>query len=223
MQQVCGRRGELDTLEGVTTLVDNNLVRQVAASQGEPRFEMLAMIREYALEQLASSEEVGTVRRAHAAYYLALAEEADQKIRGPEQTTWFARLELEHDNLRAALAWSAENEEVPEVGLRIAAALGRFWLLNGWYSEGRAWLEQMLERHGVAPTAASRELRGKALLSAGRIALEQGEVARAASLFEESLTLARAGGDKPAIAEALTTLGEIAVAQGEYARAAAIN
>ena len=137
------------------------------------RFTMLETIREYALERLKASGEEDVLRRQHAAYYLALAEAAEPQIQGAEQAVWLDRLETEHDNLRAALAWSLEARglrqengfqaqvshispesstslqppasSLSEIGLRLAAALGEFWWPLGHVSEGRRWLNQILD------------------------------------------------------------------------------
>ena len=110
---------------------------------GEPRFGMLETIREYALERLAERGDGQAVRRRHAGFYLPLAEEAEPALLGPQQLSWLERLDAERDNLRAALTWATEEGEA-EVGLRIGAALWRFWQLRGSDSEGRERLERLL-------------------------------------------------------------------------------
>ena len=126
-------------------------------------------MREYALERLEASGEAAAMRQAHAAFYLALAERAEPELTGPEQTHWLDRLEIEHDNLRAALAWAIAAR--PGHGLvRLAGALWRFWWMRGHYREGRAWLEAALEQD-----AGSEAERAKALYGAGSLATEQGD------------------------------------------------
>ena len=109
-EAVCNAHGdlEIDTLDGVASLVDKSLLRQGAQANGEPRLLMLETIREYTLECLAESGEAEAMRRRHAIFFLQLAEEADPKVRSAEQSTWYRRLEVEHDNLRAALRWTLE-------------------------------------------------------------------------------------------------------------------
>ena len=104
---------------------------------------MLETIREYGAERLAEHGEAGGDRRRHAAYYLALAEEAGPALAGPEAAAWLARLDAEHDNLRAALALGAGAGD-GATALRLAAALGRFWAQRGHLSEGRRWLTEVL-------------------------------------------------------------------------------
>jgi predicted ATPase len=121
-----------DVLDGVASLMDNSLLRQLEQEGAEPRLLMPATIREYGLETLASAGEMESTRRAHAAYYLALAEQAELELGGPQQGAWLERLEREHDNLRAALQWSLEqagNDEARgdkrslEIALRLGGAL----------------------------------------------------------------------------------------------------
>ncbi|HET9494582.1 MAG TPA: NB-ARC domain-containing protein, partial [Chloroflexia bacterium] len=155
VEAVCNARGDLgvDSLEGVTALMDKSLLREQAGSAAQdegrsPRFWMLETIREYALEQLGESGEEDDLRARHAAYFLALAEQAAAEILVTQQARWFARLDDEYDNMRAALRWAtdrngsrAAQEERTEVGLRLAAALWRYWLVRGHISEGLAQLE----------------------------------------------------------------------------------
>jgi hypothetical protein len=105
-----GQASAVDVLDGVVALMDQNLLKQVEPASGEPRFGMLETIREYGLEQLAASGEAEGIRRQHASFFLALAKEADPKLRGPEQSTWLQRLEADYPNLQAALAYALRAE-----------------------------------------------------------------------------------------------------------------
>jgi predicted ATPase/transcriptional regulator with XRE-family HTH domain len=203
----------LDLLEGLSRLVDQSLVQQSGEeSGGEPRFGLLQVIREYALEQLEASGEGEALRRAHAAAMMALAERAEPELTGPEAGVWLERMEREHDNLRAALGWAVERGEQGEVetGLRLAAALGRFWEARGHLREGRVWLEGLL-----APGAGSETVRARALFAGGVLAMWQGDVAAAGSWLEQATALARATGDRRTAAVVLNGLGTIGLLQGD--------
>jgi DNA-binding CsgD family transcriptional regulator len=195
------------TLDGTHTsqLVDKSLV--VAGDKGGVwRYRMLDPIRQYAREQLEESEEAQRVRQRHASYYLALSERAEPELTGARQGPWLGRLEMELDNLRAALSWALYAEEAPEeqrgeTGLRLAAALGRFWNAHG-PAEGRRWLEKGLAMGG-GPAA---PVRAKALCEAGFIAAYQNDP-RALPMLEEAFALYKGMGDKRGMAVSVSNLG----------------
>jgi predicted ATPase/class 3 adenylate cyclase len=217
-EAVCDPGGELgtDVLDGLTSLVDKSLLRPGREAAGEPRFWMLETIREYATGLVLESGELDDLRRRHAEHFLSLAEEAVKVVTGGEQALWWARLDADHDNLRAALAWSASTGEI-ETELRLVSALYYFWVVRGYFNEGRRWLEGALARGGSAPAA----LRASALDGAAGIAYRQGDYEHSRSLFEMSLGLCRALGDELGTARMLGSLANIAVAEGEYERAMA--
>jgi predicted ATPase/DNA-binding CsgD family transcriptional regulator len=212
-EAVSGATGDLpaEALELVASLVDKNLLRQVELTGGEPRLFMLETIREYALERLAESGEEDAVRRAHANYYLALAEEAAPKLTTAEQMTWLDLLEKEHNNLRAALRWSLNLAEAG-TALRLGGALWRFWYVRGHSNEGRRWLEEALSLN----TRGAEPLRARALNGAGHLAWAEGDHDRAKALREESLALSRQAGEKREIADALNGLGFVIRRRGDY-------
>jgi predicted ATPase/class 3 adenylate cyclase len=198
-------------LEEVASLIDKNLLQQTAEAGDELRLTMLETIREYGLEVLTTSGEMEAVRQAHAAYYLALAEEAAPRLKGPQQAEWLERLEREHDNLRATLTWSLEHEQAGprlEIALRLCEALEEFWGVRGLYSEGRAFLEQVLASgEGVASS-----VRARALNAAGTFSNYQGDVDRAEALLQESLVMYRQLEDTRGIASSLRGLAWVASA-----------
>ncbi len=215
--------GELpaDLLNGVASLMDKSLLRQTEQEGEEPRLLMLETIREYGLEALAVSGEMEGTRRAHAAYYLALAEQAELELGGPQQGAWLDRLEREHDNLRAALQWSLEQAGDEEAGqrretaLRLGGALYMFWWTLGHWSEGRTFLERALAAsEGVAPS-----VRAKALYAAASLSFIQSNYERTEALSEESLALYRELGDQRGIALSLWVLGNVAWVRGVTAKA----
>jgi predicted ATPase len=208
-----------DVLEELGILVDQSLLRLDEPADGEPRLSMLETIRAYGLERLAASGEEAQVWRCHATYYLALAEQAEPALLGPEQVTWLARLERERDNLRAALSWAWESGET-EVGLRIAGALWRFWHLHGYVSEGRGWLDALLERDAAEGNRAPQAVRAKALRSAGGLAFFQGDYARAEVHYDDARRLYEILGDEENRAGALHNLGIVASARAALQDAA---
>ncbi len=210
---VCRAAGELegDVLDGLLSLVDKSLLRQEESAEGEPRFWMLQLLREFGLEALASAGETEPTRQAHAEYYLRLSEEAEPELRSTHQAFWFDRVEAEHENLRAALRWSLEREKV-EMGLRLAGALRWFWMGRSYLSEGRMWLTSLL---GRALGIESTHLRAKALAGASGLAWLQGDYPAARALGEESVTLCRELEDKRELAFSLTWLAFTSGSQGD--------
>ncbi len=219
----------LDVLDGLSSLVDKSLLRQedhpaAGDAGGGIRFVMLQTVLEYARERLAASGEEDLMRRRHLAHVVTSAEYAEPRLTGPDQRAWHERLEAEHDNLRAALRWSIVAGD-GESGLRIVAALWRFWWLRGYPSEGRRWLAELL---AIAPGnaagagAVSGVARDRALHGGAWLAYSQGDLARATAMAEESLALMRAAGDTSGSASALNVLGVIVADQGDYERAAAL-
>jgi len=215
-EAVCQPDLEIAVVDGIGALVDTSLLRlaegpgAAAGSEGEPRFAMLETIREYGLEQLHACGEATAMRDAHAAYYLQLAERAEPAFVGPEQTAWLDRLEAELDNLRAALAWLCERGDA-ETALRLAGSLHRFWRNRSHVVEGYEWLERALAASGPASPAAHT----KGLATAGRLAWERGDYARAEALTEQSLALARDHGDGVGVVGALCSLAVLAINRGD--------
>jgi predicted ATPase/transcriptional regulator with XRE-family HTH domain len=239
------QNSKLDIFTALESLFDNSLLRQAAGPDGEPRFSMLATIREYALEQLATRADAGRVYRCHAEYYLALAEQAETELTGAQQAEWLERLDREHDNLRAALEWclggkdenATMNDEAAAsissfivhrslLGLRLAGALWRFWYMRGHLSEGRGWLNQVLDLNTEAveqsKTQTLKPAIAKALLGAGSLAWAQGDNAHAAERYTASLALYRELGDSKGIANTLNNLGVVVMEQGDFAQAAGL-
>ena len=214
--------GPFDALPGLGALVDQSLLRrEQPPGSGETavavlHFRMLETIRAFALERLAVSVEAAAVRRAHAQYYLALAEDAASNLTTGAQAFWLERLDLEQENLRAALTWSLDEGEV-ETALRLGGALWRFWYTRGYLSEGRHWLDRALTADAGAPTLA----RARALAGAGILACYQSDQAAAVTLCGESRAICRALGDRAGVAAALNGLALAARMGGDYPAARA--
>jgi predicted ATPase/predicted Ser/Thr protein kinase len=202
------------TLEDLGSLVDKSLLRERDGPEGEPRFVMLAVVREYALERLEATGQSPSLRRRHARHYVALAERAEPEILGADQAIWLVRLESDHDNFRAALGWALESGDV-ELALRLIGSLRRAWAARGYLTEARAWLEAALGRaNGSSPA-----VRAKALYGLGRVALAQGDYDEAVPHLDESAALSRELGDTEGLVFALSDAGWIAAAQGDGERA----
>jgi predicted ATPase/DNA-binding XRE family transcriptional regulator len=180
-----------------------------------PRLTMLETIREYGTELLAERSETGEIGRRHAAYYLALAEQAGRALTGPEALAWLARLDTEHDNLRAALRWARAHDD--GAALRPAAALWPFWQQRGHLSEGRGWLREALA-HSAA--AGDPSVRVNVLIGAARLAIDQAAYDEAAERCAQAVALARELGDPHMLAAAFNTRGLLARAQDRYADSA---
>jgi non-specific serine/threonine protein kinase len=207
---VCAVEG-LDAFDGVASLVDKSLLRRREGMHAEPRFWMLETIREHALGRLDVDDEAEGVRRRHAVHFLALAERAE--LRGPRQATWFERLELEHDNLRAAIEWALLVD--PELALELVASLGIFWALGGHLRQGETFMKSALE----ATSGGESVLRARVLRSVAWSVRARGDLGAARKTAEEGLRIARSLGDATATAVCLHTLGVIATDEGEFANA----
>ena len=154
--------------------------------------------------KLEESGKVEAVRRAHAEYFLALAEEAEPMLWGADDATWLDRLKQDHDNMRAALSWAIEQEEAT-LALRVGGALRWFWYMEGYYGEGRRWLEAALGKNWGAAAA---EARARTLEGVGWLASSQGDLERAQAAANEGLKLStEAGLGKVIVADFQNVLG----------------
>jgi non-specific serine/threonine protein kinase len=218
-EAICGGDGveSHEVMDLLTQLVNKSLV-VMEEQEGETRYRLPETVRQYARDKLLESGEAALLRGRHLEWFLGLVEQGEPGIWGPDQAAWLERLEVEHDNLRAALEWS-KAEENAEKGLRLAGALMRFWFIHSHFSEGRGWLEGMLTEGSGAPAS----VRAKALNAAGGLAWGQADYERTKALCEESLALFRAVGDKRGIAESLRLLGTTVRLQGDYERAVALG
>jgi predicted ATPase/DNA-binding CsgD family transcriptional regulator len=204
---------ESDVLDGITSLVDQSLMQMDLAADGEPRYRMLETIREFGLERLAASGEEVTIRDAHAAWCLALAEEAELAPLVPGLEPRLDSLEAERDNLRSALAWLELRDEA-ELLLRLTAALRWFWYIRGPHQEAREWLWRARDR---APTSTS--LAAKVVGMLGLLTIYQGDLDRASALIAESLSRFRDAGDVWETGTALLMFGRVAFHEGRHAEA----
>ncbi len=219
-EAVCAVDCDVDVLKGVRTLQEHSLLLRLEDGE-QTRFGMLETVREYSLECLEARGDAEKIRRTHADYYLGLAEEADAHMLGAEQAVWLRRLEVERDNLRAALAWSISAGECA-IALRLCVAHGRFWVVRGHLREGCSWLDQALSLpctsrgDGSAADPSLNGIRAKSLAAAAALAIEQGRHLHASLRYEESLRLYRALDDQTGCAMALNGLGSVAQLEGDH-------
>jgi len=190
---------EIEVLEGMASLVDKSLVQHIEQKDHEARFAMLETIREYGLERMAASGEAEATQRAHAAYFLVLAEEGNLPLTPPERENWLALCDADHDNLRAALGWLIASAN-SEWALRLGLALSWFWELREHLVEGRERLEAILKMRGAQ---ARTKARAKALSYAAGLMANQADFMR---LHREALDIYRELEDNKGVACQLNSL-----------------
>ncbi|MGE5249166.1 MAG: ATP-binding protein [Bacteroidota bacterium] len=209
-EQVAG--ANLDVL---SALVAKSLVQR----RGEKRFSLHNLVRQYAARQLEAEGGTEEAQRRHMAFFARFAETGRQQFTGPLITIWLQHMERENDNLRAALDHSLALQD-SQTGLRLGAAMWRFWECRGFVDEGRRWLSAVL----TMPDCDSEEhalQRARTLNAAGALARIQGDFSQAHRFHEESLALRRRAGDIPGISESLNSLGVLTTFEGQYAAASA--
>jgi predicted ATPase len=205
VEAVCNAADDLtiNVLDAMESLAGQSLIHQTQMADGEPRFSMLETIREYAIDRLVHSPDEGLARRAHAAYFLVLAEEGGELLTSAEIDFWLARCDLEQDNFRSGLDWAIRTRQT-EWGLRLGAALHVFWGWKEHYTEGRERLAALLQLPADDKTQA---VRGRAMFAAGDLAWNQGDHSAAQVLDEKLLATYRAIGDVAGMLTALNGLG----------------
>ena len=215
-EAVCNTRRDLgiDPFDGLSSLVDKNLIQRSERAESEPRFTMLETIREYAFERLCDAGEEPASRQAQAAYCLVFAEEGNPELSPADRAGWLARCDLEMDNFRSALDWLLESQDLGW-GLRLSMALFRFWDMREHLIEGRARLETVLR---LAGAGYSRE-RARIAQFLGAFATAQGDFAAAEGFLEQSLALYEKLDDRWGIATALNAQGVSERDRGDYAAA----
>ena len=209
-------RGEI--LDLLTRLIDRSLVIS-ADAPGEARYQLLHTLRQYAEEKCAETSEREDLHLRHRDFFVALVEEMRPAFfAGPEPTALVERLSREHDNLRAALAWTHGYPDGAPSELRLAAGLWRFWETRGHLAEGRLWLERALSRTAGEVST----LRANAFTGAGMLAGQQGDHDAASTALNESVTVLRSLGDEVSIAVALSNLANLEAEHGDLDRARAL-
>lgn len=198
-------------LRTLLSLINKSLLQRTQ----EGRFERHVVVWQFSFEKLAENRKQLTVfKRRHAEYFAELAEKSASNLSGAKQLTYLENLDRELNNFRAALNWT--HQEDPQLSLRLAAALSRYWEMRGYYTEGSNWLTKVLT---LAKAVAYPELRASALNGLGNISRLQGNLPQARASLEESLSIYRQMGLEPNIAQVLSNLGLVLRTQGEYAQA----
>ena len=221
-EDVCGPGLEIAVVDGLSALVDANLVRRTERTEDEPRFGMLETIREYATEQLRRSGDEAELRRRHADHFRSLAERHDPGFFfriagvGKEQGIRSLQLDLENDNLRAALTWATEEGGDVLTGLRTAASLSWHWQHRGHFADGRRWLERLLS---VSDSSVPPAVRVRALLALGDMTIWDDDRSSARGTFQEAVDTARGIEDPHLLAWSLLDLADIPTWEEDYDRA----
>ena len=212
VESVAHREGALgvDVIDGLESLISSSLVRAWETDEGETWFVMLQTIREFALQSLADGGELQHFRMVHARYFADLARSAEPEIFNDDQH-WPDRLDLEHDNLRAALRRFIDAGEIQE-GLVMATHLWRFWQIRSHLAEGRAWLTALLD---FPKNKSDPATRGAALIAIGGLTYWQNDFAMTRVHYEEALDTFESIGDQRGIAEALYNLGFLFLIDGD--------
>lgn len=213
MQPTANRPPPTSVLDGVTSLVEQNLLVLKEQTNGDVRFYLLEVIKEFALEMLDQNGEWEAMNRRHAAYFLALGEEAEPFLQAAQSAEWLNRLEEEHDNLRVALRWAMQHDT--KLGQQLVGSIWRFWWLHGHIREGCEQLGAFLSQ----TEAADKKARTKILLGVGFLNRLRGNLALSRSYADEGLTLARGTGDKKSSAFSLYLLGMLALDDEDFTKA----
>lgn len=217
-EAVCsdGTLARYDVLDVLGRLVARSLV-VFEERDGEARYRLLETIRQYSTEKLSEAGEVAALRQRHMEWFRGLVVDTQPGLTGPDQARLLALLDAQYGNLRGAMEWAASMPGEPTL-LQMAAALWRFWLVRGHWSEGRTWLEQALaQSDGADPRT-----RARALAAAGDLATEQGDHEAAQRLLDSALEIWRDLDDTPGVAKALNHLGNLARARFEFDTARAL-
>lgn len=213
IETVCGQPTE-NPVGDLSELMDMGLLRREAVAGIDPRFQMLATVHEHARELLDANPDAGELHQRHAAFFAELAERAESGLEGVDQAGWLIRIELELDNVRAALDYAFHSEQVP-LGLGIVSSLGRFWRAHGHVTEARRWLEQGLSLPGAVPA----DVRAFAVWTAARQAMAQHDYDAAGPLAREANTLFRDTGHEREVVFSLCELANIELIRDAVDRA----
>ena len=210
---VCGTSDGMEVLDAVTSLIDKSLLIQKEFSDGELRFRLLEVVRDFAAELLESNGETDALSRKHAEVFVSLTETAEPILQTAESAVWLGRLEEEHDNIRAALRWSLAND--PSMAVRLAVAARNYWLVHSHLTEGFGWLKAASET-GFEPPPAQKF---KLLNGLGLAARFRGDYETARRAYDDGLAAGKEANDKQGIALSHRGLGLVAMQQNDLVSA----
>lgn len=209
----------LDVMTGLEALLDNNLLVQHDDDEGGTRLSMLISIREFGMEQLSLAGEFDALHSAYGLFLVRMAEDALKAMQGVEQGGWLRRLEREHPNFRAALAWCSRADSA--LGVQLAGALARFWWMQGYLTEGRRWLAALLAN--VDRSTVEERVAARAYIGIGTLAWCQSDLDVAGRHFEAALEIYRGLADRGGEAASLNALGLVARSRGDHSAAWALH
>jgi len=217
---VCGQgQDEFAVLDLFTRLVDKSLFVADTSEEGVTRYRYLETIREFALERLEESGSGDRMRDRHLDHFLALAEEAAPKLTGPQQASWLARLDAEHENVLAAIRHGEQRAGAGARTLRLTAAIWRFWVARGLFRTGLRTLERVLR---LEETRDPSPARAETLNGVGALAFHSNDWEIGSACCEESLRIFSALGNRLGMADALVALGNLTLGRGDYPGARAL-
>ncbi len=219
-EEICRLDDEvaIDLFNVLGSLLEKSMLYRTEDEHGEYRFSMLGTVLDFAAEMLESSGEEALFRGRHAAFFLRFAQRSTNELLRGDQKLWLRMLEADHDNFRAALRWLLEQHEMETVAA-LGSSLVRFWLIHGYPTEGREWLEKILESGGDLQERTRIEL----LNQLATLAWSQGDLAVAREILEQGLQYAEELGDRRQIQIALNLLGNVAHEAGDLHRSAEMH
>ncbi len=214
-----GDRDEFEVLDLLTHLVDKSLVVVDRRDGGEPRYRYLETVRQFARDLLIAGGAAEAVRRRHRDWFQGLVARSEGQLTGPDQAEWLDRLEVEHDNIRAALDWTLEHEPTGDAATQIATGMAWFWLIRGHMTEGRERVEAVIAADPADPVTA-----GRATLhhTAGNFATRHAEYPAARIRYERARAMREQLGDRRGLAGTMGALGNIAQYTGDFELARAL-
>ncbi len=213
--QSTGERTGESTVELLSALVDKSLVL-LEGRAGTMRYRLLETTRQYAARRLAESGDVTAGRDAHLAWFTGYAQSVEAELEGPLQDKWLDTLELEHDNMRAALGWAGASPSAGAAarGGALALALSRFWEVRSYFTEGRSWLET-----AARATTGESVVAAKCLNGAGMLAFRQCDYGAARRFHGEASEAFERFGNRQGVSVAVNGLANIDTAEGDFASA----